>query len=183
MKKEMLTMEKVKSDLSILNKDTAANVIRKVVLLVLVCVMVYLFMLLCSMVNVFKEEPSLVVRVTIIVGIVVCMCAVHIFKRYEYIGAAKKGEFFVKKWSMKKKTELPFFSNYQSAYILNFGNYGSCFFDGLYNVRWNEIYQMSANGMYRSSEPGDLFYLVCNKRGKVLIAYPAKLFEFPEIDG
>ncbi len=183
MKKDTLTMEKIKRDLGMLNKDTTANVIRKVVLLILVCLMVWLFISLCSEVNIIKEDISLVLRVVVIVASTIAMCAVHIFKRYEYIAASKKGEFFVKKWSMKKKIKLPFFGFYQHSYILNFGNYGFCYFDGLYDVRWNEIYQMSASGMFRSSEPGEVFYLICNKRGKVLIAYPTKLFEFPEVDG
>ena len=66
-------------------------------------------------------------------------------------------------------------------YYLHFSGYGS-FLVPDKNYSWSTEYAMSAAGVYHYALNGDEFYLVLSKphTGKILMAYPCKLFELQE---
>ncbi len=51
---------------------------------------------------------------------------------------------------------------------------------GIRNYEWSELYNLTEEGAYRYSDIGDEFYLVEDKRGKILVAYNTKLFELQD---
>ena len=48
------------------------------------------------------------------------------------------------------------------------------------HATWNKAYRKDIGKIYRSFEPGDPFYLLLNRRGKILLAYPCKYFTWKE---
>ena len=180
MQKEKLTMEKIKNDLSILNKEDKVYIALYVLGLVLFA-------------SPFVIDVALLRRLYLVSIIcLVFVLAVFIYRlivRLEYKKLAKTGGFEVYTGGLSNK-KISRFVNFMVGrrsfllFRLNFSKYGSFWLSEWYRKNWEEIYMgITVDGLYNSSEPGDLFYLVCNKKGKVLIAYPAKLFEFSEIDG
>lgn len=180
MQKEKLTMEKIKNDLGILNKEDKVHIALYMLGLVLFA-------------SPFVIDVALLRRLYLVS--IICLAfalAVFIYRlivRLEYKKLAKTGGFEVYTGGLSNK-KISRFVNFMVGRLsfllfrLNFSKYGSFWLSEWYRKNWEEIYMgITVDGLYNSSEPGDLFYLVCNKRGKVLIAYPAKLFEFPEIDG
>ncbi len=180
MKKEILTMEKIKNDLGILNKENKVHIALYVLGLVLFAGL--------FVIDVARLRRLYLVSITCLV-FVLAVFVYRLIVRLEYKKMAKTGGFEVYTGGLSNK-KISWFVNFMVGrrsfllFRLNFSKYGSFWLSEWYRKNWEEIYMgITANGLYSSSEPGDLFYLVCNKRGKVLIAYPAKLFEFPEIDG
>lgn len=45
---------------------------------------------------------------------------------------------------------------------------------------WSSMYEMEDHGVFRSSDVGDLFYLISMDRKRILLAYNAKMFEYCE---
>ena len=45
---------------------------------------------------------------------------------------------------------------------------------------WSSMYEMEDHGVFRSSDVGDLFYLISMDRKTFLLAYNAKMFEYCE---
>lgn len=45
---------------------------------------------------------------------------------------------------------------------------------------WSSIYEMEDHGVFRSSDVGDLFYLISMDRKTILLAYNTKMFEYCE---
>lgn len=69
------------------------------------------------------------------------------------------------------------------TYHLRFYNYGWYKIPDE-NYTWSVAGSMYSSGVYRDSQCGDEFYLVLSRphNGKILVAYPCKLFELAEKD-
>ncbi len=180
MKKETLTMEKIKSDLKLVKKLRVAEVAVYIVGSVLIGIMVLLFLFSSMADELGNIRYSfgvyfLLLKLLLIGDFVNSLCLRAQCKRL-----AISGNFVIKKGALKEKT---FWGRYNTTYIFKFCKFGAYEFSGSPET-WENVYNGTViNGLYRTTEPGDLFYLVCNKRGKLLIAYPTKLFEFPEAEG
>ena len=48
------------------------------------------------------------------------------------------------------------------------------------NYKWSSMYEMEDDGVFRSSDVGDLFYLISIDRKRIRLAYNTKMFEYRE---
>ena len=184
MQKEILTMEKIKNDLQLVKNIGVAEAVLYIVISAMLGIPAVLLLIGDSGKKIGIAHLLMSGFLMIFSLLLIGSCVYHLCLRWQYKKLAKSGKFLINKSALKDKTFWgPHRWKYNTTYVFRFSKYGSFVFS-LLNGAIEDIYNgITMDGLYRLSEPGDLFYLVCNKRGKVLIAYPAKLFEFPEIDG
>ena len=180
MKKETLTMEKIKSDLKLVKKMRVAEVAVYIVGSVLIGIMVLLFLFSSMADELGNIRYSFGVYFLLLLLLLIGDCVNCLCLRAQCKRLAISGNFVIKKGALKEKTSR---GCYNTTYVFRFCKFGAYEFSGSPET-WENIYNgITINGLYRTSEPGDLFYLVCNKRGKLLVPYPAKLFELSEVEG
>lgn len=184
MKKETLTMEKIKSDLKLVKKMRVAEVAVYIVGSVLIGIMVLLFLFSSMADELGNIKYSFGVYFLLLLLLLIGDCVNCLCLRAQCKRLSISGNFVIKKDALKKKTFWgPGRWKYNTTYIFKFCKFGTYEFSGSPET-WENVYNGTViDGLYRTLEPGDLFYLVCNKRGKLLVPYPAKLFELSEVEG
>ena len=184
MKKETLTTEKVKSDLGIVKRLRAPDIAVYIVGSVLIGIIVLLVTIGALAEELGNARYVFSTIYLLFLLLLIGDCVYRFCLRAQCKRLATSGNFLIKKGALKKKICLSSYKRpYYATYIFWFSKYG--YYElSLSPEDWDKIYNgIVIGGLFRSSEPGDVFYLICNKRGKVLIAYPAKLFELSEVEG
>ena len=184
MQKDKLTMEKIKNDLGIVKRLRAPDIAVYIVGSVLTGIVVLLVTIGALAEELGNARYVFTTIFSLFLLLLIGDCVHHLCLRAQCKRLAATGNFLIKKGALKRRISFRHYNKpYYATYIFWFSKYG--YYElSLSPEDWEKIYNgIVIEGLFRSSEPGDVFYLVCNKRGKVLIAYPAKLFEFPEIDG
>lgn len=182
MQKEILTMEKVKKDLAIFNKDDGLNIASKVVVFILSLVMIVLIFLIGKTVDLTNGMRVVYWIVIIAFALTsVGFCFVPFLQQLLRKRIGEKGSFHIEKCAVSKKKRIA--SRGSTEYTFWFGRHGKISLSEVYNKNLDDIYKdVSIENMFRTLELGDVFYVVCTRRGRALLAYSAKYYMFPDIE-
>lgn len=171
MKKEILTLQDMRSDL---RKNLRGNIIG---LVASVVSLLLLFPLCCASIKDGASVRMILECAVVLIGflILIVRTAISIFQ----LGATlnRPGRIVKDRLvGMKIKGYLRWYPNNRR---LHFASYGEYKIPGE-NYGWSELYAMSDKTVYLHAECGDEFYLVLSKphTGKILLAYNTKMFDY-----
>lgn len=181
MKKETLTMEKIKQD----HKNKYLNN-KKVIWIGLIVSMISAAILLAMSIHSFLifKTVSFFDRLPLIALCVLCVYIgiIGLFSSYrDNIDIGRGTAKIVTDKLVGSVEGAAYYSTPVAAlsskpYSLEFAMHGE-YSIGRTNNTFSEDYYMSDVGVYLSSKQGDMFYLVIGRKGKILLAYNTKFFE------
>ena len=181
MEKDTLTMENIRSDLR--------NQLRGTVIGMVVCAV--FFVLFFWLFLAALDEPGAflaILEVAIFLLMLLIIAIVCIKSIYEIRSVLDKPGGIVtdRVVGMETKDHMHrglFLPRCNQTYHLRFAGYGE-YVIPQHNFSWSALHAMDADMVYFHAECDDEFYLVLSKphTGKILLAYPAKMFTFQKTE-
>ena len=183
MKKDILTIQKIKSDYRKLFYSSIKTVIlMPIILVLLITLIIYLFSCLENK-NLFLLLEILIISPPIFMSYI---CLATIFETYKDYNTIKKDLFKIVTDTLISSEEKAtyigsaFAASFSRPYTLNFASYGQyCILNGE-NYSSSELYTMNDKGVFNYSTVGDIFYLILDNKNRILLVYNTKLFELSD---
>lgn len=183
MKKDILTIQKIKSDYRKLFYSSIKTVIlMPIILVLLITLIIYLFSCLQNK-NLFLLLEILIISPPIFMCYI---CLATIFETYKDYNTIKKDLFKIVTDTLISSEEKAtyigsaFAASFSRPYTLNFASYGQyCILNGE-NYSSSELYTMNDKGVFNYSTVGDIFYLILDNKNRILLVYNTKLFELSD---
>lgn len=197
-KKEPLTVDKIKLDLS-----DRLRYLPVIVDILLILMMIGLFA--ATVYKTFTDEMTklkfyLCIGLIAVIGVLFAVCIVYLIclrcTVAKQRSMAKKGEFVIvqerltvagnaARFKGRVREKFDFFDWHKREVLFRFSGYGDYYLPNMKQYKWSERYAMSVEGMLNTSIIGDTFYLVIFKNDKKktpVMIYNTKFFEYKEDD-
>ena len=150
-----------------------------IIFALLIALIVYLFSCLENN-TIFRFLEILIISPLILFSYV---CFAVLLESYKDYGTIKQDLFKIVTdkliGSEEKVTHIgsALAASFNRPYTLHFASYGQYCILGGENYSSSELYAMSDTGVFNLSNIGDTFYLIIDKKERILLAYNTKLFE------
>lgn len=179
-KKELLTKEKVKYDLSVNTQNTQKGLIVVSVLLLIGVVLLGIYIVSQALNESFTRTSviRLIVRCLFALVVLIAFAGIicHLL-RLKY--SIKHDAFKIVQDTLVDVGE----SRYKYEKPMKFSRYGEFYPPRWKSYQWSESYRMSDTGIRNTALVGDTFYLVIfdfDKKQKPVVVYNERLFEWNE---
>lgn len=183
MKKDILTIQKVKIDY---RKQFCSSIksvmVMPIIFILLIVFIVYLFSRLKNN-NLFLFLEILIVFPPIFMTYICLATTLEACRDYNTI---KKELFKIATDTLISCEEgatyigSAFAASFSRPYTLNFASYGQYCIPNEENYSSSELYTTTGDGVFYSSTIGDTFYLIIDNKNRILLAYNTKLFELSD---
>jgi len=183
MKKDILTLQRIKLDYKKqFFRHIKTTVIMPIILTLLIALIAYLFSFL-EKTALFLLLEILLISPLIFINYILFSILIETYKDRNTI---EKGLFKIVTdkliSSQEKVTHIgsAFAASFNQPYTLGFASYGQYSIIGGENYSSSELYRMSDKGVFNYADIGDTFYLVIDKKERILLVYNTKLFDLQD---